>query len=72
MLDGSCRLSVGRQEPITLQKGDFVLVPAAYDFTTSSLEPPPTGVEPKRVELSPGVFRLDVAQRIRKVASGRY
>jgi AraC-like DNA-binding protein len=23
-----------------------------------SLEPPPTGVEPKRVELSPGVFRL--------------
>ncbi len=58
LLDGSCRLSVAGQAPITLVTGDFVLVPAAYDFTTASLEPPPNGVEPQPVEMSPGVFRL--------------
>lgn len=58
VLDGSCRLSIAGQEPITLERGDFVLVPAAYDFATSSLEPPPPGVEPERVETSPGVFWL--------------
>jgi AraC-like DNA-binding protein len=58
VLDGSCRLSIAGQEPITLERGDFVLVPAAYDFATSSLEPPPNGVETQRVETSPGVFRL--------------
>jgi AraC-like DNA-binding protein len=57
MLDGSCRLSVARQEPITLETGDFALVPSAYDFAISSLEPPP-GVETERIQLSPGVFRL--------------
>ena len=58
VLEGSCRLSIAGREPITLEQGDFVLVPAAYDFATSSLEPPQEGVEPQRVEISPGVFRL--------------
>ena len=58
VLDGSCRFSVAEKEPITLETGDFVLVPAAYDFATSSLEPPVPGVETERVQLSPGVFRL--------------
>ena len=58
LLDGSCRLSVAGQEPVTLVGGDFVLVPAAYDFAASSLQAPPNGVEPQRVETSPGVFRL--------------
>jgi AraC-like DNA-binding protein len=58
MLDGACRLSIPGQEPITLQKGDFVLIPAAHDFATSSLEPPPPGMEAPPVEVSPGVFRL--------------
>ena len=61
LLDGSCRLSMAGQKPITLEKGDFVLVPAAYDFATSSLDPPPCDVEPERVEISPGVFRLGSA-----------
>ncbi len=61
VLDGSCRLSVAGQEPLTLVRNDFVLVPAAYNFTTSSLDPPPFGVEPERVETSPGVFRLGSA-----------
>ena len=61
VLEGSCRLTFAGQEPITLERGDFVLVPAAYDFTTSSLDPPPHGIEPERVEISPGVFRLGSA-----------
>jgi len=58
VLEGSCRLSISGREPITLEGGDFVLVPAACDFTTSSLEPPPYGMELETAELSPGVFRL--------------
>ena len=58
VLEGSCRLAVADQEPIRLDRGDFVLVPAAYDFSTSSLQPPPQGLEPERVEMKPGVFRL--------------
>ena len=40
ILDGACRLTVGGHEPILLEKGDFVLVPSAFDFTMSSLGPP--------------------------------
>ena len=39
ILDGSCRLAVAGHEPITLEGGDFLLIPAAYDFTMSSLHP---------------------------------
>jgi len=41
ILDGACRLTVQGREPIALQAGDFVLIPSAHDFATSSLEPPP-------------------------------
>jgi AraC-like DNA-binding protein len=58
VLEGSCRLSVAGRAPVMLERGDFALVPAAYDFATSSLEPPPEGVEAERIEESPGVFRL--------------
>ncbi len=58
VLEGSCRLSISGREPVTLNGGDFVLVPAAYDFATSSLEPPLHAMEPETVELSPGVFQL--------------
>ncbi|HEX2524891.1 MAG TPA: AraC family transcriptional regulator [Geminicoccus sp.] len=59
ILDGSCRLSVREQEWVILERGDFVLIPSAYDFTTSSLEPKPTGdVATVPVELRPGVFQL--------------
>lgn len=63
VLDGSCRLSMAGQAPITLESGDFVLIPAAYDFATSSLVPPPWGVTSERVEISPGVFRLGAADQ---------
>lgn len=67
LLDGSCRLSIAGQKNITLEKGDFVLVPAAYDFTVSSLDPPPYGTEPERLETSPGVFRLGSADDLPNV-----
>jgi AraC-like DNA-binding protein len=40
ILDGSCRLTVAGYPPIVLDAGDFVLIPAAFNFTTSSLTPP--------------------------------
>lgn len=58
VLEGSSRLSIMGREPITLNSGDFVLVPAAYDFVASSVELPPPGVEPEVREIGPGVFRL--------------
>jgi AraC-like DNA-binding protein len=57
VLSGCCRLECAGQAPVMLEGGDFLLVPAAYDFVTSSLEPSTQG-ETTRVEISPGVFRL--------------
>jgi AraC-like DNA-binding protein len=58
VLEGVCRLTVAGRDPIRLAKGDFVLVPAAHDFTNSSLEPPPPGASRPPVEVSPGVMRV--------------
>ena len=57
-MEGHCLLTISDQSPITLAAGDFVLVPQIYAFTMSSLQPPPTGTLPQRLETSPGVFRL--------------
>lgn len=40
VLEGASRLAVDGWEPVILEKGDFVLIPSAFDFTASSLEPP--------------------------------
>lgn len=40
VLEGSCRLSVEGNEPMTLERGDFVLIPAAFNFEVSSRKPP--------------------------------
>jgi AraC-like DNA-binding protein len=58
VLDGTCRLAAAGQEPIPLHKGDFVLVPSAYDLTASSLEPPVKDTVP--VARPNGEFRLGV------------
>lgn len=48
VLDGSCRLAVDRQEPVTLEAGDFVLLPTTPGFTLSGFEPvTPTFIDPK-------------------------
>lgn len=41
VLEGSCRLAVDGHDPITLQGGDFVLLPATPGFTMSGFEPGP-------------------------------
>ena len=59
IVDGSCRLVVDAREPITLQSGDFVLIPSAYGFTMSSLEPMTTDdTDSSPVALLNGEFRL--------------
>jgi len=45
ILEGTCRMAIDGHEPIELVSGDFVLIPAAYGVTMSSLVPPPQGVE---------------------------
>ena len=40
-LCGGARLEVTGKQPIELVGGDFVLIPEAFDFTVSSITPPP-------------------------------
>jgi len=71
MLDGACRLMVDGQAAVTLEAGDFVLIPAARGFATTSLVPPPSeNVEDLPFALGPGAFRLgerDAAPDVRFV-----
>ena len=61
ILDGSCRLAVDGHEPITLQEGDFVLIPSAYGFTMSSLDPMTSDdLVTTPVSLLDGEFRLGI------------
>jgi AraC-like DNA-binding protein len=39
LLEGSCRLTVDGHRPLTLEAGDFVLLPATPGFTMSGFEP---------------------------------
>jgi AraC-like DNA-binding protein len=43
VLEGACRLAVDGQEPVTLEAGDFVLLPTTPAFTMSGFQP----VKPK-------------------------
>jgi AraC-like DNA-binding protein len=60
VLEGRCCLTVGGYDPIELEQGDFVLIPAAQDFSTFSREPSPPadGVDMMPVELRPGEFHI--------------
>lgn len=59
VLEGSCRLEVNGQAPVTLQEGDFVLIPAVFSFTMSSLDPETSDdLETVPVEMLKGEFRL--------------
>jgi AraC-like DNA-binding protein len=58
VLDGSCRLAVEGQPPLTLQRGDFVLLPATPAFTMSSLAPArPVRFDPKAAAAHVGELR---------------
>ena len=58
VLDGDCELSITGRAPVRLGRGDFILIPAAHDFTVASLAPPPGGRVTEPVEVRPGVFHL--------------
>ncbi len=58
VVEGRCLITIVGREPMVLAAGDFVLVPKIFSFTMSSMEPPPRGALPQRLETSPGVFRL--------------
>ena len=58
ILEGDCELSIAGRVPVRLGTGDFMLIPAAADFTVSSLTPPPSGRVTDPVEVRPGVFHL--------------
>jgi AraC-like DNA-binding protein len=61
ILDGSCRLAVEGREQITLQAGDFVLIPSAFGFAMSSCAPAASkNINTSPVELPDGEFRLGI------------
>jgi AraC-like DNA-binding protein len=51
VLEGACRLMVDRQDPLTLEAGDFVLMPATPGFTMTGFEP----VVPKKMDPTMGI-----------------
>ncbi len=58
VLEGACRLLADGHAPLILRAGDFVLLPAVYDFTMSSLQPPPDDYEYLPHLVAEGVVRL--------------
>ncbi len=58
MLEGDCELSIAGRAPVRLGRGDFILLPAAHDFTMTSLVPPPDGRLSEPTQVRPGVFHL--------------
>jgi AraC-like DNA-binding protein len=46
VLEGRCRLAVDGERPVTLQEGDFVLLPATPAFTMSGFDP----VTPRQID----------------------
>ncbi len=57
VLEGTSHLAVDGRAPIVLEKGDFVLIPSAFDFTMSSLEPPRAERDTTHVVLPDGEIR---------------
>ena len=58
VLEGRCRLAVEGERPITLEAGDFVLLPATPGFTMSGFEPVrPVRFDPKVTSTKMGEVR---------------
>src|SRR4029434_1081383 len=58
VLEGRCRLAVDGQRDLTLEAGDFVLLPATPGFTMSGFEPvKPERVDPKVMPSATGEVR---------------
>jgi AraC-like DNA-binding protein len=58
VVDGRCRLAVDGEAPVTLEAGDFVLLPATPGFTMSGFEPArPDRIDPKTMPAPAGEVR---------------
>lgn len=58
VLEGRCRLAVDGQRPLTLEAGDFLLLPATPGFTMSGFEPvTPVWVDPRLTPAPTGEVR---------------
>ncbi|MGE6782698.1 AraC family transcriptional regulator [Ensifer adhaerens] len=56
--EGACRLAVDGEAPVTLQAGDFVLLPSTPGFTMSGFDPvQPIFIDPKAVPSPVGEVR---------------
>lgn len=53
VLDGTCRLTVNGSEPLTLEAGDFLLLPKTPGFTMSGFEPARAKLIDPKVSPSP-------------------
>lgn len=59
LLAGRSRLEAAGKTPVALHAGDFVLIPEAFDYAMSSLDPPPPdGLETRPVPGGDGSVRL--------------
>src|SRR6476619_5725478 len=58
VLEGSCRLAVDGERALTLEQGDFVLLPTTPGFTISGFDPvTPTRIDPKATPSTAGEVR---------------
>ncbi|GAB5378514.1 MAG: AraC family transcriptional regulator [Acuticoccus sp.] len=63
VLSGRTRMAVGDRPAFTLEAGDFVLVPAAFRFSMSSLDPPPPpALDTLPVATGDGAVRVGAAE----------
>ena len=61
VMDGACRLTVDGAAPMALRAGDFVLIPAAQQFTMTSREPlAPGDIDAPPAPSPDGEFRLGI------------
>ncbi len=58
VLAGGCSLAAAGHASVELADGDFLLIPAAYDYTVASTEPPRPGLYTEPVMLATGEVRL--------------
>ncbi|NYF30620.1 AraC family transcriptional regulator [Sphingopyxis sp. JAI108] len=59
VLDGAVQLEIKGRAPLRISGGDFLLIPAAFDFTFTSLDPAPArGLDSVPIQMRPGVYRI--------------
>ncbi|MDR3445446.1 MULTISPECIES: AraC family transcriptional regulator [unclassified Dyella] len=58
ILEGACRLAIEGREPLILEAGDFLLIPASSGFAMSSAPPPERDIDSVPTMLPSGEYRL--------------